>query len=217
MNWEAFLKPRLGKLAGASLVKMGDIIILTSIAGWFASSAAQVIGIALNKNYTREQKKFMIAQETFDCITNIGLYFGVTKSLTSLTAHMVKTGKLAPKSIAEFMRTNNLLGQRGKFGFDVTQAAGFSAAGLTSTYNSFKGFTDAAAATVGGIISSNILTPIVRNYFASKRQNQYKAKMQMAENPVSPVMTSASKMPNPVYQNYQRHTFGDFASRAMRV
>ena len=217
MNWDNLLKPQLGKLAGASLVKMGDIIILTSIAGWFASSAAQVIGIALNKNYTREQKKFMIAQEVADCVTNIGLYFAVTKSLTSLTSHMVKTGKLAPKSIAEFLRTNNLVGRRGRFGFDVTQAAGFSEAGLTSAYNTFKGFTDAAAATVGGIISSNILTPIVRNYFASKRQNKYKAKMQMTENPVSPVANSASKAPNPVYQNYQRHTFNDFRRHAMRV
>ena len=64
-------KRTLGKLAGASVSKMGDIIIFTTVASWMASSAAQIYGIAVNKNYTHDQKKYMINQEVFDAITNI--------------------------------------------------------------------------------------------------------------------------------------------------
>lgn len=216
MNWGAYLKRQLGQIAGASVVNMGNIIIFTSIAGWFASSAAQIIGIALNKNYTKDQKKFMITQEAADCITNIGLYIAATKPLTALASHMVKTGKLAPKSIAEFLRTTSFASERGKFGFDVTQVPGFNAAGLGPVYNSFKGFTDAATATVGGIISSNILTPIVRNYFASLRQNKYKAKMQQmgGDTPNTPVVNRPQTNDNSVYR---RPTFDAFRNYSMKV
>ncbi len=216
MNWGAYLKRQLGQIAGASVVNMGNIIIFTSIAGWFASSAAQIIGIALNKNYTKDQKKFMITQEAADCITNIGLYVAATKPLTALASHMVKTGKLAPKSIAEFLRTTNYASQRGKFGFDVTQVPRFNAVGLGPVYNSFKGFTDAATATVGGIISSNILTPIVRNYIASHRQNKYKAKMQQME-ANTPNIQVVTPVQTPDYSTYRRPTFDTFRNHSMRV
>lgn len=209
------IKQQLGKLAGASSAKMGDILILTSIAGWAASSAAQIIGIAINKNYTHEQKKFMIAQEASDAATNILLYFGVTKSLTALTEHMVKTGKLAPRSIADFMRANKHISQRGAFGFDVTKAAGFEEAGLRGAYNGFKCFTDAASATIGGIISSNIITPIVRNKVASYKQNKYKEKMRQLNLEARP-LNNGKTVYTPV-TGTQRHTFDDYRSRVLNI
>ncbi len=211
-NMWPLIKKQLGKLAGASSAKMGDIIILTSIAGWLASSAAQIIGIALNKEYSHEQKKFMIAQESADALTNIVLYFGVTKSLTALSSHMVKTGKLAPRSIADFLRRSNFSHLRGTFGFDVTKAPGFEEAGLRGAYNGFKCFTDAAAATIGGIISSNIITPIVRNKIASYRQNKYKEKQQLltVNNPVN---NAPAKTP----YNMPRHTFDAYRNRVLSL
>ena len=200
------LKHQLGKLAGASSSKMGDILILTSIAGWFASSAAQIFGIAVNKNYTHDQKKFMITQEATDALTNIVLYFGVTKSLTALTSHMVKTGKLAPKSIVQFMRDNKLLPFRGQFGFDITKATGFEQAGLRGAYNGFKCFAEAAAATIGGVISSNIITPVVRNSYASYRQNKYKEKF---STPIYGYQNGTFKP--------QRHTFEDYRNRVLSI
>lgn len=209
-NMWPLIKKQLGKLAGASSAKMGDIIILTSIAGWLASSAAQIIGIALNKDYSHEQKKFMITQESADALTNIALYFGVTKSLTALSSHMVKTGKLAPRSIADFLNRTGLNSRRGTYGFDVTKAPGFTQAGLRGIYDGFKCFTDATAATIGGIISSNILTPIVRNNIASYRQNQYKERMKMLNNP------AGNNIPNKSYTT-ERHTFNDYRNRVLNI
>lgn len=209
-------KRTLGRLAGASTTKMGDIIIFTSVAGWMASSAAQVYGIATNKNYTHEQKKYMITQEVWDAITNIGLYFGITKSMTWITSQMVKSAKLAPKSIIDFMRRTGIAQNRGVFGFDITQARGFEQAGLRSTYNAFKCFADASAATIGGVISSNIITPVVRNQIAAYRQNKYKARnMANMNNVEQPQQPTAPKTPVNTYP--QRTSFDAYKSRVLSV
>lgn len=209
-------KRTLGRLAGASTTKMGDIIIFTSVAGWMASSAAQVYGIATNKNYTHEQKKYMITQEVWDAITNIGLYFGITKSMTWITSQMVKSAKLAPKSIIDFMRRTGIAQNRGVFGFDITQARGFEQAGLRSTYNAFKCFADASAATIGGVISSNIITPVVRNQVAAYRQNKYKARnMANMNNVEQPQQPTAPKTPVNTYP--QRTSFDAYKSRVLSV
>lgn len=206
-------KQQLTKLAGASVAKMDDIIIFTTVAGWIASSAAQIYGIATNKNYSREQKKYMINQEVFDAGTNIALYFGLTKSLTALSSKLVKTGKLAPRSIVDFMSKNKLLKYRGKFDFDLTKLKSFENSGLQGQFNAFKCFANVTAATIGGIISSNILTPIVRNHFAAHRQNKFKKQrfeMYKAQVPVAKVEPTGQIIT-------PHHSFDDFRRQAMRI
>ena len=57
---------------------IGSMIIWTTIAGWIASSTAQILGIYKNSKYTNEQKKFMINQELADAGMNILSYFAIT-------------------------------------------------------------------------------------------------------------------------------------------
>lgn len=220
MSLMAGYKQSLSKLAGMSINKMDDIIIFTTVAGWMASSAAQVYGIATNKNYTHEQKKYMINQEVFDALTNIGLYFGITKSLTWLSTQMVKSAKLAPKSIVDYMNRKGIIQNRGSFGFDVSQARDFEKEGLMGTFKAFKSFANVTAATIGGVISSNIITPIVRNSIAAHRQNKYKARnlanmnnlqqqQPVTERPATPTKTVQTFPP--------ARTFETFKSRTMSI
>lgn len=207
------LKRKLTKLAVDSTSKMGDIIIFTTVAGWMASSAAQIFGIAKNKNYTKEQKKYMINQEAFDALTNIGLYFGMTKSLTLLSSTLVKTAKFAPRSIINFMNRNGLMPRRGKFDFDITKVSGFDTTpGLKSTYDAFKCFADASAATIGGIISSNIITPIVRNRIAAHRQNKYK----QYTSPYDTKPANSNVQPRTVI-NTPSHSFEDYRRHVLSI
>ena len=60
MSIASFMQKQLDKIARASADKMGDVLIFTSVAGWIASSAAQILGIATSKNYTKEQKRIQI-------------------------------------------------------------------------------------------------------------------------------------------------------------
>lgn len=197
----SFFQRQLDRIAKASTTNMGDVLIFTSVAGWIASSAAQIVGIGLNKNYTKEQKKFMLPQECADAFINIGSFFIVTKSLKSLSSKLVSSGKLAPKKIVEFLESKQLSHKRGDFDFDISQLK--MPKDIKSTYNGFKCFADSTAAVIGGVLSSNIITPILRNNYASHRQNTYLAKNKKDEKPI--VISTP------------RHTFNDFRKTVLSI
>ena len=201
-----FKKP-LDFIAKQSTFNTANILILLSAGGWLASSLAQVAGIYFNKNYTKEQKSFMIPQELADAVVNIGSFLLVTKSLKSLTSKMVETGKLTPKSIQKFLGEKGLLSERGKYDFNVTEVEGFHR--YRQTYNNFKTVAESTAAIVGGVISSNIITPILRNKIASKRKNGVLEKLNGGEKPVEQtVETGVIETP--------RHRFEDFRNNLER-
>ena len=68
------------------------------------------------------------------------------------------------------------MGNVGKLNFDITEQDNFKP--LTDHYKSFKNGVDVVTSTIGSIISCNILTPILRNQYASKRQKKAIANMQ---------------------------------------
>lgn len=219
MSFMSVLKRQLDKIAHASADNMGDLLIFTSVAGWIASSAAQIIGIAVNDKYTKEQKRFMLPQEMADAAINIGSFLLFTTSLKALSSKLVSTGKLAPKKVVEFLSNKGMLSQRGKFKFDVTMVDGFNE--IRSSYNGFKNFSDSTAAVVGGIISSNIVTPILRNEYASYKHNKYLAKTKNfglstpEQNEIQNTEITKSDKPIPTYK--PTSTFDVFRHNSMRI
>jgi hypothetical protein len=177
------------------------VLIFTSVAGWLASSAAQIIGIAANKSYTKEQKKFMLHQESADALINIGSFFVITKSFKAVSSKLVSTGKIAPKAVVDLLEKNGQHHRRGTFDFDVTSVDNFDK--VKNVYNGFKCFADSTAAVVGGVLSSNILTPILRNEYASHKQKQY--------------IALQNKTPKNTTINTPRHTFSDFTHGTLSV
>lgn len=212
MSKASIFQRALDFIAEQSTFNTANILILLSAGGWLASSLAQVAGIYLNKNYTKEQKSFMIPQELADAFVNIGSFLLVTKSLKSLTSKMVETGKLTPKSIQKFLGEKGLLSERGKFDFNVTEVEGFHK--YHQTYNNFKTVAESTAAIVGGILSSNIITPVLRNKIAAKRQGLVMEKLTVNEQPV--VQQPVKPMENGRI-NTTRHTFEDFRNSALRI
>ena len=148
---------------------IGSVLIWTTIAGWAASSAAQILGIARNSKYSKEQKTFMIYQELGDAVMNIGSFFLITTPLKRLATKMVSTGKLLPHELKKVVIQNNEGHRLGKLDFNLANK-GYLTAKMKKTYNSFHNFMSTTSAVVGGIISSNIVTPILRNEYASRRQ-----------------------------------------------
>lgn len=212
MSKASIFQKALDIIAEQSTYNTANVLILLSAGGWLASSLAQVAGIYFNKNYTKEQKSFMIPQELADAFVNIGSFLLVTKSLKSLTTKMVETGKLTPRSIHKFLGEKGLLSERGKFDFNVTEVEGFHK--CRQTYNNFKTVAESTAAIVGGVLSSNIITPILRNKIAAKRQGRVMEKLSVNEKPlpqqpVKPVESGRI--------HTQRHTFEDFRNGALRI
>lgn len=202
MSKLSWLKKGLDFIADQSTFNTANILIFLSAGAWLASSLAQVVGIYNNKNYTKKQKSFMIPQELADAAVNIGAFLLLTTSLKSLTTKMVETGKLTPKSIQRFLGEKGLLSERGKFDFNLTGVEGFQK--YRQTYNNFKTVAESTAAIVGGVVSSNIVTPILRNKIAAMRKDSIMKKLNGLdgeEQVIKPERSGVVTKP---------HTFDDF-------
>ncbi len=152
---------------------IGTVLIWTTIAGWVASSSAQILGILKNQKYTKEQKNFMIHQEIGDAAINIGSFFIITTPLKKIASKLVKTGKFTTFAIKRPIKKHGDITKIGDLGFDIKKLPYFSSE-LEKPFNSFNNFMGTSAAVIGGILSSNILTPILRNRYASDCQAKKK-------------------------------------------
>ena len=154
----------------------GNMLVHTGTLGWILSSLAQVGAVVFNDKISPEQKTFLIPQEIADSAVNILSFYALTYSLKCFGAKLVSTGKLRTKRIRNFLERNELMNKVGKLDFDVAKQDNFSP--LADHYKSFKNGVDVVTSTIGSIISCNILTPILRNQYASKKQKKAIANMQ---------------------------------------
>lgn len=161
------------------------MLIYTGVLGWFLSSAAQVVAIAVNDKIPKEQKMFLIPQEIGDGAINVLSFFLVTSGIKSLASKLVSSGKLATPKIRNFL-TESGINIKTKNGWKVPKDFDFSKFNIKNMtnfnlikddYNSFKNGVDVTAMTIGSILSCNIITPVLRNKYASARQQKTLAHM----------------------------------------
>lgn len=130
-----------GKDVVADFAKDNPKFLFVSAAvGWVLASLAQTVNLVLNKNITKEDKKYLVPQEILDGAANIALYAAITMPLMKTAEKMVDSGKIAFKNI-----------EKG-----------------SAEFAQLKGGVRVVASLVGAVISSNIITPIVRNKVSSK-------------------------------------------------
>lgn len=157
---------------------ISKMLIHTSAIGWAASSAAQIVGIAFNDKISYEKKKFLVPQETMDAVGNIGLYYFVTHVFDLIAKSMCDQRKI------KFEYIENVLQERAKqLKCDVADLFKDKFGDVVSLEKvlkfdekALKYFAKAKCGLsiltllVGGVISSNIITPLVRNYYGAKVQ-----------------------------------------------
>lgn len=154
----------------------GKMLIHTGVVGWILSSVAQVAAIVINDKIPKEQKMFLIPQEMADAGVNIASFYLITQSFKSVAAKLVKTGKLLPGNVRKILAESKLADSIGKNTFNIARDAHLPK-DLAQNYKSFEDGVDVVATTIGSILSCNIVTPIVRNEIAAKRQKSGIAKM----------------------------------------
>lgn len=162
----------------------GKMLVHTGVLGWILSSLAQVSAVVFNDKISPEQKSFLIPQEIADAAINILSFYVITSSFKSAASKLVSTGKLTTKPIRDFLTKQGVNSNEhiGKLNFNIEKMANFS--DIKDNYKPFKNGVDVVASTVGSIISCNIVTPILRNQYASKKQKQTLAKMNKLDNGV---------------------------------
>lgn len=186
--------------------------------GWIFSSMAHVGGIIKNKEISSDEKKFLVPQEIMDAVVNIGSFYILTYNLQNSAKKLVSSGKLLTPEIRKFLDGKTIaLGKKGtdigefikdnmkilKNNFE-TASAGEShvskadadvanlkineLASFEKKYDQFAGGIKMVGNLAGAIFSCNILTPVLRNYFASIEQ---KRRINSGEKP------DAIKIPTP--------------------
>ena len=132
----------------------------------------------LYKSLSKEEKSFLIPQELADAAVNIGSFFLITQLAKKSASNLFKTGKFAPKTVREFLDKNKkLYGDKvGKIDFDLGKVLEKESPDLVRSYDVFKNFGTTVATVGAGVVSSNIITPILRNKMASNMQKDYIAR-----------------------------------------
>ena len=151
------------------------MLIWTGVAGWTLSSLAQISAVLFNPKISNEQKSFLVPQEFADAAVNIGSFFLVTQVAKKSVSKLFSTGKFAPQKVRNYLNKHKDLYEKkvGKLDFDLDDVLKKDALFPKEEYWACKNFGTTIATVGGGILSSNIITPIVRNEMASKMQKNY--------------------------------------------
>ena len=181
------------------------MLIVTGVLGWALSSAAQVVAIVVNDKIPKDQKMFLIPQEILDGAINVASFFLVTTTLKNFASKLVSSGKIANTKIRNFLNKQNLIDANGQKlivgkNLNIEKLPNFSE--IADDYKEFKVGTDVIGMTIGSILSCNIITPILRNKLAAKRQNQYLAQTRKTD------LTTLPRVSMDAYRNISAAKFG---------
>lgn len=188
---------KLYKAYGGS---MGKMLIHTGVIGWALSSAAQIFAIAINDKIPKEQKMFMIPQEFADACVNILSFYAVTQTFSAVGKKLVSTGKWLPENIKKHLVKKGFGAKIGKLNTNLETIIEQMPSRIKTSYGRFEHGMDVTATTIGSIISCNLITPLVRNLYASHRQQTQIAKMNNKNEPLQ----------KPNQQNYGQNNIKAF-------
>lgn len=151
------------------------MLVVTGTIGWGLSSAAQVLAVLFNPKISKEQKSFLVPQEISDAVVNISAFFLITQMTKKFVSKLASTGKIAPQKVRDFLNKNkDLYGDKvGKLSLDLDEVLKNEPKFPTESYYAYKNYTTTLATVGASVVSSNIVTPIVRNSMASNMQKKY--------------------------------------------
>ena len=171
----SFFQRQLEKVYETFKGDTSKMIIWTGTLGWALSSAAQIGAIFSNKKITSEKKSFLLPQEFMDAVVNIGAFLGFTLLAKKGIQKMATTGKIAPKTVRDFLNKNSMYKNKvGKLDFNLDDVLmNHSDKYLKDSYESHKNFVTTMGTIGASVISCNMVTPVIRNIIASKMQKKY--------------------------------------------
>lgn len=156
----------------------GKMLVHAGVVGWITSALAQIAAVVFNDKIPSDQKKFLVPQEIADAAFNIASFYIITNSAKDIGKMLVSTGKWSNQAIRNFVKENakkiNIndikMGDTSTNLEKTFKDRGEISEEFYKIYSPFKNGVDMITTAVGSVISCNIVTPILRNKFASKHQ-----------------------------------------------
>lgn len=178
----------LGKIYNAYKANPDKMLIWTGAAGWGLSSLAQMCGIVFNSKISNKEKSFLLPQEFMDAVVNITAYIVLTKSASKILKKLVTTGKFAPQSVRQYLSKNDALNKKAaKLDLDLDKVMESDSKFPVDAYIANKNFITTVGTIGAGIVSTSIVTPLLRNTFASTVQKRYINNKKAEKNPLRTV------------------------------
>lgn len=171
----------------------GKMLLHTATLGWIFSAAGQIFGIATNDKVSKEQKKFLIPQEIADAAINILSFYTVTACIQNFTKKLASSGRIITPEIKKFCHIEKItLGKNSDIGksilskikeLETTSKTNNRLSELNDFYDHkyapFESGLKVIGNVIGAVLSSNIITPLLRNPIAAYKQKQDIAREKM--------------------------------------
>lgn len=201
----------------------GNMLVHTGVIGWFLSSAAQIFAIAINDQLSPKEKMFLIPQEIADAVVNCVSFYTFTNGVKYIGKKLTNTGKLRNKAVSDILKDRGLILEKGQqrvdgkvyagdWNFDITKLDGYKEH-IEKDFKPFNNGVEVATGLVGSIISSNLITPIFRNYYAAHKQKSLVARSE-AKQDVSQTTKSELKSPEVTPMNTPQISFANYQKLA---
>ena len=161
---------------------------------------------------------FLIPQEAADGAVNIISFYTLTQGVKSIGSKLVKTGKFRTSEISKILEERGLILKKGAkreigksyagdWDFDITKLQHYDA-NIKPAFKPFKDGAEVIAGLIGSITSCNIVTPLVRNAYASKKQkdimNNYSDRKKQGPNELH------SRIGETMFESFTRKTYSPF-------
>ena len=102
------------------------------------------------------------------------MFFLLTQSTKKILSKLASTGKIATTSVREFLNKNKVKdNQVGKLSLDLNKINKKENKFPKESYYSYKNLVTTVGTVGAGVLSSNIITPVLRNSMASDIQRKY--------------------------------------------
>lgn len=189
----------------------GKMLVHTGVLSWTLSAAAQVMAIVFNDKISKKEKLFLIPQECADAGINILSFYLVTNAFTNFGTKLVKTGKLTTPLIDKYIKDNKIK-DIGKITTDISKDM---PPDVLNEFKSLKSGISVLTNTVGSILSCNILTPILRNEYAARKQKEILTKEN--KNPTLQLPAGVQIFKPVSMSAYQKLAYTKFSGSDMKI
>lgn len=181
------------RLANFALENPASFLKRSAAVNFSMGSVGLIIGMLINDKIPAKEKRFMIVQEGVEGVLDLGVFLGVASAFEKAGRWLIQTKKLVP-SIEGLTRPQVEKAITAIFkNFD--NPVGVSIAAESGIKTCIKA-TEVGAGLLGTIIAFNIITPLIRNFFASKIESALGKKMDR-KNSIAPILPAA-KMGNAI-------------------
>lgn len=167
--------------------KPGEMMTYAVVLSMATSCIAQVLSVVFNKKMDKKEKKFIIPQEIADGVINAVSSLLIIGTLGRVATKLVSSGKWSNAAIRNLVKNHAPEVKMGDISTNIEKT--FIAKKDESllekfyhSYDSFKNGIAIIATSIGSVISCNIVTPILRNSYASGRQKKAMEKQQINNN-----------------------------------